>query len=126
MNRNFFRCKALIFGLGMVAAMAWAGSKVLVEDNSIFLVDLTGERWEINQAATIGFWPEGFQYGIGRHAFTPLNDSDLKKPSGLILTNPRVIGVADRENAHAYVVSKMVYHEIANTTLNHTPIAAGY
>ncbi|MBW2194925.1 MAG: hypothetical protein JRF37_04945, partial [Deltaproteobacteria bacterium] len=54
-----------------------AFSSVLREADKIYIVDQTGERWDVTQAKSIGFDPHRFQYGIGREAFTPLDESYL-------------------------------------------------
>ena len=91
-----------------------------------FIEDLTGERWDVTQAESIGFKPEKFQYGIGKNAFTPLDDSALHDEPPSFFRNPRVIGVTDGSEAKAYSVPKLRYHEIANTQIGEKPIAAGY
>ncbi|MBW2139146.1 MAG: DUF3179 domain-containing protein, partial [Deltaproteobacteria bacterium] len=40
--------------------------------------------------------------------------------------NPRVIGVYDGKESHAYSVPKLRRHEIANTNLGSQPIAVSY
>ena len=53
-------------------------SKAIQENGKSYIVDLHGERWDVTQAKSIGFDPERFRHGIGRNAFTPLDDSHLK------------------------------------------------
>jgi len=89
-------------------------------------VDRTGERWDVTQAKTLGFKPEKFQYGIGRYAFSPLNDSNLSDDSYSVSLNQRVIGVGDSNTAQAYSVSKLSHHEVANSMFGDVPIAVGY
>ena len=90
-----------------------------------YIVDRTGERWDVTQAESIGFKPGSFQYGIGKNAFTPLNDSHLKDNASS-LRDSRVIGIANESESQAYSISKLRSHEIANTTLGSNPIAVGY
>jgi hypothetical protein len=90
------------------------------------ITDRTGERWDVSQAVQLGFHPDRFQYGIGRHAFTTLDDSDLSSDTSSVPAFERVIGVASEGAAHAYSVSKLRRHEIANTNLGDAPIAVGY
>jgi len=90
------------------------------------ILDRTGERWDISQALQLGFKPDRFQYGIGRHAFTPLDSSDLSHDPASVPPSVRVIGVANNEAAHAYLVPVLRRHEIANTHLGKDPIAVGY
>ena len=54
-----------------------------------------GERWEVTQAMSIGFDPQRFRHGIGRNAFTPLDDSSLSDDTSNARMNHRVIGVSD-------------------------------
>jgi hypothetical protein len=112
-----------VIGLGS-AWVSWAG--VAREGNRVFIVDRRGERWEVTQAAGIGFDPHGFQYGIGRNAIRPLDAGSLAGSAPGLARDTRVIGVANGPHAHAYVVRKLTRHEIANTELNDTPIAAAY
>jgi len=103
-----------------------AFSSVLREADKIYIVDRTGERWDVTQAKSIGFDPHRFQYGIGREAFTPLDESYLSDDTFFVSRGLRVIGVLGGTEAHAYSVPKLRRHEIANTTIDSKPIAVGY
>ncbi|MBW2266586.1 MAG: DUF3179 domain-containing protein [Deltaproteobacteria bacterium] len=103
-----------------------AFSSVLREADKIYIVDQTGERWDVTQAKSIGFDPHRFQYGIGREAFTPLDESYLSDDTFFVSRSLRVIGVTGGTEAHAYSVPKLRRHEIANTTIDSKPIAVGY
>ena len=103
-----------------------AASAVLKEDGQTFLVDRTGESWDITQAVSIGFDPDYFEFGIGRHAFDPLDDTDWEPDAKQNGSGMRVIGVARDGDAHAYSVNKLRYHETANTFLGSQAIVAGY
>ncbi len=92
----------------------------------VFIVDQTGKKWDVTQAQSLGFKPEGFQYGIGKNAFTTLDDSHVKAEPETLRNRSRVIGIKKEAESHAYSVGKLKYHEIANTHIGDTPIAAGY
>ncbi len=113
----------VLVGLGSLLA-GWAG--VTREGDRVYIVDRTGERWDVTQAASLGFNPHGFQYGIGRDAIRPLDESSLADKAPGLDADTRVIGVENGPDAHAYVVRRLTRHEIANTDLNDTPIAAAY
>lgn len=118
-----------IFVVGLIYAGLAAGlasASVVRDGKKVYIEDYNGERWDVSQAQTIGFKPELFQYGIGRNAFTPLDDSLLAEDTSSLSHNPRVIGVTDGNEAHAYSVHKLRYHEIANSHIGEKPIAAGY
>ena len=95
------------------------------KDGKHFIVDQLGEYWDVTEAKTLGFRPEKFQYGIGRHTFITLDDSHLGKPEYLFDSH-RVIGVDAQGEAHAYSVGKLARHEIANTSLGESRVAAAY
>lgn len=114
-----------IFVVGLIFGDL-APASVIRDGKKVYIKDYTGERWDVTQAQTIGFKPELFQYGIGRNAFTPLDDSLLSKDTTSLSHNPRVIGVADGNEARAYSVPKLRYHEIANSHIGEKPIAAGF
>ena len=103
-----------------------AFSSVLREADKIYIVDQTGERWDVTQAKSIGFDPHRFQYGIGKEAFTPLDESYLRYDTRVVSKGLRVIGVTAGTEAHAYSVPKLRRHEIANTKIDSEPIAVGY
>jgi hypothetical protein len=116
----------LILFLTYFISAGIAFSYVLREADKIYIVDRTGERWDVTEAKSIGFDPHRFQYGIGKEAFTPLDESYLNDNSSFVSKGLRVIGVAEGKEAHAYSVSKLRRHEIANTTIDSKPIAVGY
>lgn len=103
-----------------------AFSFVTKEGGRSYIVDQRGEKWDVTQVASIGFKSEHFQYGIGRNAFTPLNDSHLSDSTESVSKNLRIIGVADGSQAQAYSVPKLRWHEIANTEIGSKPITVGY
>ena len=113
----------LIFSIVLIQT---AVADVIEDNGHTFLIDQTGERWDITQARSIGFEPRYFEFGIGRHAFRPLNESDWSTGVDNNASNFRVIGVADEDEAHAYSVPKLSLHEIANTMLASKPIVTGY
>ncbi len=109
-----------------VSLTSYGTAGILKEDNKTYLVDRTGERWDITEAVSIGFKPGGFEFGIGRNAIKPLDESDLETDTRYADAGARVIGVENGVDAHAYVVRKLTRHEIANTKLGDTAIAAAY
>jgi len=121
---NFFCVEILLFGSLLLAPLAAA--KIIEDQGRTFLIDQIGERWDITQTVSIGFEPRDFELGIGRNAFRPLSESDWSDRVDHNLSNFRVIGVVDGQQAHAYSVSKLSRHEIANTRLDSEPVAAAY
>ena len=111
---------------GVIGSLAGAFSKVIHDGDSTYIVDRHGERWDVTQARSIGFMPERFQHGIGRNAFTPLDDSSLKDQSPTVSKSLRVIGISDGKQANAYSVPRLWRHEIANSSIGDIKIAAAY
>jgi len=121
---------ALVFVVA-VAALALTPRSSIPENQAdakgkIYITDRTGERWDVTQAAGLGFKPEGFQYGIGRWAFTTLDESDVGSGDGYTPDRLRIIGVQGKEETQAYSVRKLSRHEVANTKIDGKPIAVGY
>ena len=108
------------FGVGNLSA-----TNVIHKGEKVYIQDRTGVQWDVTQAKSIGFKPENFQYGIGKNAFSTLEDTHLKDtiPS---YRNPRVIGIEEEGEAQAYAVPKMRRHEVANTHLGGKSVAVGY
>lgn len=111
---------------GAIASLGGAFSKVVHEGDSTYIVDRHGERWDVSQARLLGFMPERFQHGIGRNAFTPLDDSSLKDTGENASQSLRVIGISDGKQANAYSVPRLWRHEVANSSLGDKKIAAAY
>jgi hypothetical protein len=125
MRRIVLKIVLIIIGLSYFFQSGTAYSYVTRVRNKTYIVDQTGEKWDVTQAESIGFDPHRFQYGIGKNAFTTLDDSHLKDNASS-LRNRRVIGVANESESQAYSVAKLRSHEIANTNLGSQPIAVGY
>ena len=111
---------------GAIASWGEAFSKVILDGNSTFIVDRHGERWDVTQARSLGFMPQRFQHGIGRNAFTPLDDSFLKAQSPNASKSLRVIGISDGKKANAYSVERLWRHEVANSSIGDKQIVAAY
>ena len=109
-----------------IGSLAGAFSKVIHDGDSTYIVDRHGERWDVTQARSIGFMPERFQHGIGRNAFTPLDDSSLKDQSSKVSKSLRVIGISDGKEARAYSVPRLYRHEVANSSIGDKQIVAAY
>jgi len=116
----------IAFGLIGLIVSGHADALVLREGGKVFIVDRTGYRWDVTQANSIGFKPRFFQYGIGKYAFQPLDDTHFKGKDHRVTSNPRIIGVTDGTDGKAYSIRKLSRHEIANTSIGDTPIAAAY
>jgi hypothetical protein len=126
MLRKIIIVKIILLGLILGIALSQAFSKVIEEKGKTYIVDWHGERWDVTQALSIGFEPHRFQHGIGRNAFTPLDDSQFSRDNAGVRRNERVIGIAEGERANAYAVSKLWRHEVANSFIGDRPIAAAY
>jgi hypothetical protein len=126
MFRKVIIAKIILLGLILVVALSQAFSRVIEEKGKTYIVDWHGERWDITQAVSIGFEAHRFQHGIGRNAFTPLDDSQFSKDNSGVRLNERVIGITEGEHANAYSVSKLWRHEVANSFIGDRPIAAAY
>jgi len=115
---------ALLFVIS-ISATDLPATNVIHKGEKVFIQDRMGVQWDVTQARSIGFKPENFQYGIGKNAFSTLEDTHLKDsiPS---YRNPRVIGIEEKGEAHAYAVPKMRGHEVANTHLGGKPLTVGY
>jgi hypothetical protein len=113
-------CLILAFGIGLSQAV-----RVIHKDDRVYIQDQTRVQWDVTQAKALGFKPENFQYGIGKYAFETLDDSHLRDASPSE-RNTRVIGIVDGDQAQAYSVPKLRYHEIANTHLGEEALAVGY
>ena len=103
-----------------------AFSRVIRDGGKTYIVDATGERWDVTQAESIGFVPEGFQFGLGKNALTPLDDTFLSDDIGHVPENLRVLGVEKNSQVQAYSIPRLRGHEIANSEIGSKPIAVGY
>ena len=126
MFKKIILLKTVILGLIQVVALSHAFSRVIEQNGKTFIVDRHGERWDITQAVSIGFEPHRFQHGIGRNAFTPLDDSKFSRDNAGVRHNERVIGITEGKHANAYSISKLWRHEVANSYIGDRPIAAAY
>ena len=111
---------------GLLLVSQSTDTAALKEGEKIYIVDQTGERWDITQAVSLGFNPRYFEFGIGRNAFTPLDEDNWQATPVDEYSQMRVIGITGNGEAHAYSIAKLWSHETANTYLGSQPIVAGY
>ena len=116
----------LISGVICFMACGNALSFVLKKGDKTSIVDQREEHWDVTQAKSIGFRPEGFQYGIGKNTFTPLDDSHLSDDTSNVPKDLRIIGVTEGTFEQAYSIQKLRSHEIANTKIGSQEIAVAY
>jgi hypothetical protein len=126
MFRKVIISQTILLGLILGIVLSQAFSRVIEEKGKTYIVDWHGERWDVTQAVSIGFEPHRFQHGIGRNAFTPLDDSQFSRDNAGVRRNERVVGITEGEHANAYAVSKLWRHEVANSFIGDRPIAAAY
>ena len=111
---------------GFTSANNSHSASVEREGGKAYIVDRTGSRWDVTEAESLGFKPERFQYGLGKNAFSPLDDTFLKESGKDVPQNLRIIGVEEDASSQAYSVARLTRHEVSNSTLGKKPIAVGY
>jgi hypothetical protein len=135
MNRGKLRALAskipfvllpLLLGIMYVATHEFGSSAVIKDVGRTYIVDRTGERWDVTQAVSLGFDPDGFEFGLGRDAFTPLDDSFLTDDTADVSNSQRVIGITDGSSAQAYTIGRLLGHEISNSRIGSEPVAVSY
>ena len=118
---TFFTLFAILF-----LAFTVSFSQIITQGGKTFIIDRKGEKWEITQAVSIGFRPQYFEYGLGRNAFSPLDDRYLRDATKRIPRSLRILGVQGENESKAFSIKKLKGHEIANSYIGDTPIAAAY
>ncbi len=119
---------SLFIIVGIMCLIVSDAEAIYVErdGDKTYIVDREGERWDITQAKSLGFIGERFDYGLGRNAFTPLDDSYIADNPRWVYGGLRVIGITDGSEAKAYSISKLKRHEIANSMIGSVPIAVAH
>ncbi|UCG79398.1 MAG: DUF3179 domain-containing protein [Nitrospirota bacterium] len=116
----------LILGVSLYMLNSSSYSSAIKVGDKTFLIDRAGEKWDITQAVSIGFKPERFEFGLGRNAFTPLNDNFLTDPKDGTSNRMRVIGISKGHEAKAFSLRRMARHEITNSSIGGKPVAVGF
>ncbi len=116
-----------ILVLALLLWGSWVSAALVEREGSrVWIIDRMGEKWEVTEAEKQGFVPDNFQYGIGKDAIVPLGEGAFlgkrERTSGV----KRVIGFAAGEASKAVSVERLVRHEILNTEIGGTPVAAAY
>jgi hypothetical protein len=123
-GKNKFTLSILLGVLFLACTVSFA--EVIRNDGKTFIRDRKGENWEITQAVSIGFNPSDFEYGLGRNAFSPLDDTDIRDAPKSTPQKLRILGVPGENETKAFSIKKLKRHEIANSHIDDTPIAAAY
>ena len=98
---------------------------------SVFIIDRTGQRWDITHAADkYGFRAKNFQFGLGKNAIPSINYPDMYLPGepGYPLANDdfTIIAARIRSDARAYPLFVMKSHEIVNESFAGQLVAVAY
>ena len=101
-------------------------AEVIRKNGKTFIRDRKGENWDISQAVSIGFRPYYFEFGLGRNAFSPLDDRSLQSNTKRVPAKLRILGVKGKNESKAFSLKKLSHHEIANSSIDDVPIAAAY
>ncbi len=117
---------AVLLSLIGFCVTASAFSTIREHNNRTYIQDRIGEEWDVSEAETLGFKPEKFQYGLGRNAFSPLDDRRLTTDDHFVSLSLRVIGIVEDGEAQAYSVPRLSRHETANSIIADMPITVAY
>ena len=106
-------------------------TKVVREDNKIFIVDNTNKKWDVTHAVEVyNFKAESFNHGLGPYAIRPINDPKMISPgeSGYPGSNEttQIIGANLFGDKRAYPLNVLTSHEMVNETIGGQPLAVGY
>lgn len=102
------------------------GAPAATSGDKIYIKDRTGESWDITDAVKNGFKPRRFKFGLGKYAIPPLGDGDLGKVKFSGSSDTSILGISVGSESHAYPITRLASHEIANTTIGGNKIAAAY
>ena len=115
----------LVASVTAILTLAEAAT-VIEQDGRVYIVDRAGELWDVTEAQERGFKPQGFEYGLGKSVIVPLGEDDLGDEHFSAASKKWVLGIALEEEAHAYSINRLSYHEVANTKIGDSAIAASY
>lgn len=125
MKKNTKSTFFILFCL-LVATVSVSFAGVIQTNGQTFIRDRRGEKWDISEAVSIGYNPYKFEFGLGRNAFSALDDSHFRDASNTVPRRLRVLGVTGENESKAFSVKKLGGHEIANSFIDDVPIAAAY
>ena len=100
-------------------------------DEQVFITDRTGKKWDVTHAVPkYGFDPSNFQYGLGPHAITPINNPEMLSPGDkgypVVDSAEAVIGLEIDGDARAYSIRKLSKHEVVNDRFGGKDVAVVY
>jgi hypothetical protein len=99
--------------------------------DAVIITDITGMEWDITHAVVnYNMTADGFNYGLGPYAFTPVIMPDYLLPGDKGYppddSTERVIGVVINGDVRAYPISPLARHEVANDFVGGSHIAVTY
>ena len=106
-------------------------ARVVQRDDRILIVDRTGKEWDVTHAVQkYGFVAENFQFGLGPFAIRPILKPEMLSPGDAGYPDPRetflVLGTVINNEARAYPIPVMTWHEIADESFGETHVAVAY
>ena len=99
--------------------------EIVRQDGNIHIVDRKGERWNITRAVEkYGMRPRHFHYGLGRGAFTPITDPDIRDEPEQ--GDPEIFGVTRNGVTRAYDVLAVKRHETLMDRIGREPVMVAH
>jgi hypothetical protein len=97
-------------------------------NDKIFLVDLSGKRWDITDAVNrYKFDPKRFKYGLGPYAIKPILNPQMLSAGQSGYPNSEddflIIGTAVKKDIRAYPLYVLVNHEVVDESFDSVHVA---
>ena len=101
------------------------------DDGRIFIVDLTGKKWDVTHAVEhYGFVAEEFQHGAGPKAIPPIDNPAMLSPGDRGYPSDTdislVIGAIMGDDARAYSIRDLNPHEVVNESFGDVHVAVAW
>ncbi len=104
-------------------------SGVVDSDDSFFIMDATGKRWDVGHGRQYGLEPRLYAGGLGPFRIRPIlnpqtvRPGDESYPSGGLF---RILGVSLNGSTRAYPLGVMSTHEGVNEVFGDAHVAVAY
>ena len=105
-------------------------SAIVDPEDSAFIIDGTGKRWDVGHGSQYGLDPRGYEAGLGPFAIRPIRNPQMLGPGDEGYPSAAspfpILGVFLNGFARAYPLAVMYNHEVANEVFGETHVAVTF
>ena len=126
---TLFVTAGLLTACGDKVSINSGPAAIVDSDDSVFIIDSTGKRWDVGHGREYGLDPQLYLAGLGAFRIPPILNPQMVGPGdeGYPSASPfLILGVTLNGFTRAYSLGVMSTHEVANEVFGEAHVTVAY